>query len=269
MKFQIESDNFASGGQSSLRLVRVRESGLLVVEKRFKKLKDLKNEAQIIDALLPHPNIIHPICWQSDKRGHVLYLPYHPGGSLSKIPFGLGSEQCASIVLQLVSVVKYVHSMGFLHHDIKPANILFSLDPPNITLIDFGLACMVGKQRPHTGTRFAMAPEVHQAKGFQNFVLDQALDWWGVGVTTWMLFQMVRIESAKAEDRGHRVTAPFQVIQRRHRPKRRRVRYVMRPFPDHFGEHLRNFLTLLLEPNPLKRRFDKIGIEEHQLFSLE
>jgi serine/threonine protein kinase len=37
-------------------------------------------------------------------------------------------------------VLEFVHSHGVIHQDIKPSNILLSLDqPPSIRLIDFGI----------------------------------------------------------------------------------------------------------------------------------
>jgi serine/threonine protein kinase len=40
-----------------------------------------------------------------------------------------------------LSALEFIHSRGVIHRDIKPANILLTLDhPPNLRLIDFGIA---------------------------------------------------------------------------------------------------------------------------------
>ena len=82
----------------------------------------------------------------------------------------------AQLGLHLVSVLSYLHRQGWLHLDVKPANIV--VESGSATLIDLSLVGRPGSGRPGAGTRGYLAPE--QAVG-EN--LSSATDVWGVGVT--------------------------------------------------------------------------------------
>ena len=63
--------------------------------------------------------------------------------------------------LQLLDAVEAMHNKGYLHADIKPANVLFlsnrasipNYKHPQFQLIDFGMARKVGQQPPQTPGR--------------------------------------------------------------------------------------------------------------------
>ena len=46
------------------------------------------------------------------------------------------------VIQELIQGVKYLHSKHIVHRDIKPKNILFSLETNTIKLADFGLSCL-------------------------------------------------------------------------------------------------------------------------------
>ena len=76
----------------------------------------------------------------------------------------------------LVSVLSYLHRQGWLHLDVKPANIV--VDRGCDVLIDLSLVVGRGPAGPGAGTRGYLAPE--QAVGRD---LSAATDVWGLGVT--------------------------------------------------------------------------------------
>ena len=82
----------------------------------------------------------------------------------------------AQLGLHLVSVLSYLHRQGWLHLDVKPANIV--VESGSATLIDLSLVGRPGTGRPGAGTRGYLAPE--QAVGQD---LSAATDVWGLGVT--------------------------------------------------------------------------------------
>ncbi|KAG7087614.1 hypothetical protein E1B28_013563 [Marasmius oreades] len=79
------------------------------------------------------------------------------------------------IVAALLEVVHNIHSAGFVHLDIKPANIAVPLRTTNdtaaATMLDFGVARMV--------TEGWMAPEM-KIEGIENIDI-KAADVWSVG----------------------------------------------------------------------------------------
>jgi serine/threonine protein kinase len=86
----------------------------------------------------------------------VLVMEYCAGGSLDQRLDAGGPPSQNEVFLWgavLCDTLAFVHQKGIVHHDIKPANILFSLDG-DIKLGDFGVA------NRNTGTRRYMAPEM-------------------------------------------------------------------------------------------------------------
>jgi serine/threonine protein kinase len=86
----------------------------------------------------------------------VLVMEYCAGGSLDQ-RLDAGGPPSQNEVFRwgavLCDTLGFVHDKGIVHHDIKPENILFSLDGA-IKLGDFGVA------NRNTGTRRYMAPEM-------------------------------------------------------------------------------------------------------------
>ncbi len=65
---------------------------------------------------------------------------------------------CIFVVFQ-VRGVQYLHSLGIVHGDIKPENILLDIyDVPK--LCDFGMSAMEGEVTQGFGTKPYMAPEI-------------------------------------------------------------------------------------------------------------
>ena len=49
----------------------------------------------------------------------------------------LTKEEILKIIIKVLKAVKHLHSIGYIHNDIKPSNIMLG-DSLSVTLIDFG-----------------------------------------------------------------------------------------------------------------------------------
>jgi eukaryotic-like serine/threonine-protein kinase len=139
-------------------------------------------------ACLNHPSIVrvHMSGMTDDNRWYISY-GYVEGCDLSKIiragrlPF----NETASIITSVSAALHYAHEHGFVHRDVKPANILMDCrGAPCLT--DFGLAIRLGGSHEAgsiAGTPAYMSPE--QWKGEE---VDRRTDIWSTGV---VLYEML------------------------------------------------------------------------------
>jgi len=150
-------------------------------------VREILKEAQLM-ARLSHPNMVAVHSLEQHDGRWAVVMEYLEGGSLEDklnsiktIPLGeaLLYTEC------IASALGSAHSMNIVHHDIKPANILF--DAKGVPKIaDFGIARIVQSTNPEMsrvlGTVAYMSPE--QLSG----IADYRSDIWSLGV---MLYQMI------------------------------------------------------------------------------
>ena len=117
-----------------------------------------RREARAI-ALIEHTAVV-PV-YEYGEEGELLYLVmrYMPGGSLKdRLSHGaLPLELAASITARVASALDKAHSMGMIHRDIKPGNILFDLEE-NPYITDFGLVKLVEASVQLTHSEFFGTP---------------------------------------------------------------------------------------------------------------
>jgi eukaryotic-like serine/threonine-protein kinase len=174
----------------------------------------LRQEIDIMKSL-QHPGIVQvlPIELPGSKvdtymaraleingRPWFYIMEYLPGNSLIEVfddyrelPF---SVTCA-IATRVVDSLKYLHSNGIAHLDIKPENILFRYElktesPIEPVLIDFGVAARTKSPRTSGGSLHTMAPEqLRNVRGElpPETPLDmEKMDIYSLGVVTYRMW---------------------------------------------------------------------------------
>lgn len=104
-------------------------------------LRRFRAEAQSA-AALNHPNIVAVYDWGDDDGAPYIVTEYLSGGSLRSVldtGVRLSQSQALMVGLEATRALDYAHRRGFVHRDVKPANILFGEDR-RLRIADFGLA---------------------------------------------------------------------------------------------------------------------------------
>jgi eukaryotic-like serine/threonine-protein kinase len=104
-------------------------------------LRRFRAEAQSA-AALAHAHVLAVHDWGEDAQGPFLVLEFLGGGSLrDMLDEGqrLSVPQAVEVGRQAAEGLAYAHSRGFVHRDVKPANLLFD-EEGRLRIADFGLA---------------------------------------------------------------------------------------------------------------------------------
>ncbi|XP_017450658.1 putative sperm motility kinase W [Rattus norvegicus] len=179
------------GSFGNVKLAWHRKTQALVAIKSVeickKTIRGILSEMTILESL-HHPNIISLFQVLLTSSQIHFILQYVPGGNLVELireEGPLPEEQAKKMFGQVVSALRYCHSRGIVHRDIKPQNILIDA-AGNVKLIDFGVAI---KCRPGTllktqcGTRGFCAPEIVLGEPYDG----KKADVWSLGVLLFFL----------------------------------------------------------------------------------
>ena len=137
-------------------------------------------------ARLTHPNLLSVFdIGEADGR-HYIATEYVSGGTMrDRLGNGaLEMDKVLSIALDLATGLKFLHSQGFLHRDIKPTNVFFREDGTAL-LGEAGVARAVSGKTPENeqvafGSPHYMSPERAQA-----LPSDARSDQYSLAVVIW------------------------------------------------------------------------------------
>lgn len=93
---------------------------------------------------LSHPNIIRVYDFGVDGNVYFLVMEYVDGETLETLiqrsrPDGLKFKPSRSILNETLDALSYAHSLGVVHADLKPANIILTSEG-KVKLLDFGVS---------------------------------------------------------------------------------------------------------------------------------
>jgi tRNA A-37 threonylcarbamoyl transferase component Bud32 len=163
----------------------------LADEKEF--LSRFEREAKVV-ATLRHPNIVQVYDFDVESGVYYMVMEFISGETLKSRMQDLETkdqwislDDAARVILSVGSALKYAHERGMVHRDVKPANVMITLEG-QVILTDFGIAKIVSASNltasgAMVGTPSYMAPE--QGMGQPG---DERSDIYSLGV---MLYQLV------------------------------------------------------------------------------
>ena len=159
-----------------------------LVEQEFESLnKELK-----IMGIIDHPNIVRIEEYFDCHDIIFIVMELMSGGELFDhiVEVEHYTEQkAAEVFIPIVDAVRYCHSLGIVHWDLKPENLLYTTkdDDAVLKVSDFGYAkFLIPKSGEHLstacGTPCYIAPEVISGTGYDNKV-----DCWSLGVILYVM----------------------------------------------------------------------------------
>lgn len=149
-----------------------RKTGRLVAlknleQQRFPTHKFLRELRFLLS--LQHPNIVTCQSIEHSRTGRYLVMDYCEGGTLRGLMESEGHlhpAHCLKLAIDILEGLEHAHSRGIVHCDIKPENILLSVQPDGWTarISDFGIARLhqelaEPQSGSNTGAPAYMAPE--------------------------------------------------------------------------------------------------------------
>ncbi|XP_050982774.1 rho-associated protein kinase 2 isoform X2 [Labeo rohita] len=182
------------GAFGEVQLVRHKASQKVYAMKVLSKFEMIKRsdsaffwEERDIMAFADSPWVVQLCCAFQDDRSLYMVMEYMPGGDLVNLTstYDVPEKWAKFYTAEVVLALDAIHSMGFIHRDVKPDNMLLDRYG-HLKLADFGTCMkMDGTGMVHcdtaVGTPDYISPEVLKSQGGDGYY-GRECDWWSVGV---------------------------------------------------------------------------------------
>lgn len=181
IKNYIIEARIGKGAQGCIFKAKNEITGQIVALKEYYS-KGKQNEVEIANQF-NHPYLIRGIDSFEQEDGTFVYvLPFSEAGSFpdSTSEPELTVNSCVKFLLQIGSALKEMHSHGYAHCDVKPANIL--IFDKGFVLSDLSISKRGPEYSGLEGTPTFRSPEM-SINGFSLYPADM----WALGVATYSL----------------------------------------------------------------------------------
>ena len=181
----IKVSKIGGGSFGAVYLVKEKDTNKVYAMKKF-YLDNLgnggaKKQYEILSKF-NHENIYKAIdMFISPNKNQYLITPYYQNNLHDYVTNKLPEKVIKQIIFQIICGVNYLHSLKYLHRDIKPDNILLSSEG-KVILTDFDLCRQESKGKDDPMTRTAVtlyyrAPEIF----FGDSYYGNKIDIWSIG----------------------------------------------------------------------------------------
>lgn len=232
----------ATGAQYAVKCL---DLGLVETEEGLQQLR----EEIAIMCQLDHPNIVRLEEVYESHSEIYLVQELCVGGELfdrldEQPDYHYSEAQCARLVKQMLCSVRYIHSKGIIHRDLKLENFLFSNvnADSELKMIDFGLSKHFQFGEVHheaVGTPYTVSPEVIRGS------YDERCDIWAIGVITYLLL------SGDPPFGG--CGGPETLLQVRSNILAGRFEFEPKEVWDHISQEAKDFINIMLVTDPNMR----------------
>jgi serine/threonine protein kinase len=184
---------YAGQYQAREAAVKVFNLNGMSIDEKTQLKKNMVKELQVMKTLNESPCIIHMFgcCEKPAKEQLMLLMERAAGGTLAALLDDkqqlLSDEHKGMFIYDTAVGMKYIHSKGVMHRDLKSANLLLD-DKGRVKLSDFGISFATSTHTStHTstsmsaGTHAWMAPELLN-KGVVPTEFSEACDVYSFGI---------------------------------------------------------------------------------------
>ncbi len=172
---------------SDKEAVAIKVLSMEVTEDEMGRFKREAETAGSID----HPNVVKVLDYDVGGELNYIVMEYVAGTSIRDMIRNEGkldTREVTAILEETLKGLKAAHDKGIVHRDIKPDNVMVSMESGAIKIADFGLAREIDAQSEVTragfilGTPHYMSPE--QCKGLE---VDHRSDIYSLGVSVYFM----------------------------------------------------------------------------------
>jgi histidine kinase len=151
----------------------------------------VRREQEVLELLGFNPETLHPR--EAGLDAAMAVLTPDPGGLVFKPLLGSGIDVETTIALakSMLGVIDQAHRKGVVLKDVTPHNMLVDLAERRVSLISYGLASRVSRERSTLGRKGSMEGSLAyvspEQTGRMNREVDYRTDFYSLGVTLYEL----------------------------------------------------------------------------------
>lgn len=205
--------------------IRKDEKCVIKILKPVKK-KKIKREIKILENLRGGPNIItlQDVVKDATTRTPALVFEHVNNTDFKQLYQTLSDMDIRYYLYELLKALEFSHSMGIIHRDVKPHNVMIDHENKTLRLIDWGLAEFYHPSQEYNvrvASRYFKGPEL--LVDYQLY--DYSLDMWSLGcMVASMIFrkepffhghdnydQLVRIARVLGTDELHEYLEIYEI----------------------------------------------------------